>query len=170
MILRRLSALILVALLTACGSTSQIRQAIEPTTAATAKFAVTPPVNAVAKDSDQPTDFFMAAVASHLKTELEKNGRLAQGADVGLAIEIKVVEYRMRSGFSRAMFGMLAGKDGIASEVTVRDASGKVLGSAKVDSYNVMAIGGADDIARMHGEEIAKTLLARLDAAAAAGK
>jgi Domain of unknown function (DUF4410) len=168
--IQRLPALVLSVLLAACGSSSQIRQPIEQATAATAKFAVSAPVNAVAREGDQPPEHFLAAVASYLKLDLEKSGRLAKDGDTPLTIEIKVVEYRMRTGFSRMMFGMLAGKDGIASEVTVRDAAGVVKGSAKVDSFNLMAIGGEEDVARMHGEEIAKTLLARLKAAEASGK
>jgi len=33
-----------------------------------------------------------------------------------------------------------------------------------VSTFNVMAVGGEEDIARMHAEEIAKTLLERLKA------
>ena len=157
-------------LIAACGSTSQIRQPLEPMTSANAVFVVGKPVNAAPKDGDQPPEHFLNAVASYLKTELEKSGRLAkEGADA-LTIDIKVTEFRMRSGFTRMMFGMFAGKDGIASEVAVRDAAGTLVGSSTVSSFNVMAVGGEEDVARMHAEEIAKTLMERLKARQATGR
>ena len=151
-------------LVAACGSTSQIRQPIEPVSAATAVFSVEKPVNAVPRESDQPAEHFLSTITSYLRTELAKNGRLAKEGDDALKIDIKVMEFRMRSGVSRMMFGIFAGKDGIASEVSVRDSSQKVLGSSTVSTFNVMAVGGEEDIARMHAEEIAKTLLERLKA------
>lgn len=161
---RTLAIFAISALVAACGSTSQIRQPIEPVSAATAVFSVEKPVNAVPKDSDQPPEHFLGAITSYLKNELAKNGRLAKEGDDALKIDIKVTEFRMRSGVSRMMFGILAGKDGIASEVSVRDSSQKVIGSSTVSTFNVMAVGGEEDIARMHAEEITKTLLERLKA------
>jgi hypothetical protein len=168
--MRRVIVLLLTSVfIAACGSTSQIRQPVEPVTAANAVFLVEKPLNAVPKDSDQPPEHFLNAVASYLKTELAKNNRLAKEGENALAIDIKVTEFRMRSGITRGMFGIFAGKDGIASEVSVREASGKVIGNSTVSTFNVMAIGGEEDIARMHAEEIAKTLLERLKARQAAG-
>lgn len=161
---RALAIFVISVLVAACGSTSQIRQPVEPVSAATAVFSVEKPVNAVPRDSDQPAEHFLNAITSYLKSELAKNGRLAKEGDEALRIDIKVTEFRMRSGVSRMMFGIFAGKDGIASEVSVRDSSQKVLGSSTVSTFNVMAVGGDEDIARMHAEEIAKTLLERLKA------
>ncbi len=65
----------------------------------------------------------------------------------------------MRKGMTRMMFGVFAGKDGIDSTVNVYSPDGsQVLGSSEVSSYNVMAVGSQDDIARMHGDEIVKFL------------
>ena len=65
----------------------------------------------------------------------------------------------MRSGFNRMLFGLMAGKDGITSTVTILDSkTGEVIGETDVNTYNVLAIGGEQDIARMHAEEIAKFL------------
>lgn len=161
---RALATLVISVLIAACGSTSQIRQPIEPVSAATAVFTVEKPVNAVPRDSDQPAEHFLSAITSYLRSELAKNNRLAKEGEEALKIDIKVTEFRMRSGVTRMMFGLLAGKDGIASEVSVRDSSQKVLGSSTVSTFNVMAVGGEEDIARMHAEEIAKTLLERLKA------
>lgn len=68
------------------------------------------------------------------------------------------------------MFGILAGKDGIASEVSVRDNAQKVIGSSTVSTFNVMAVGTEEDIAHMHAEEIAKTLLEQLTARQESGR
>lgn len=167
---RAMVMLVSCVLLAACGSTSLVRQPVEPVSAANAVFTVEKPVNAAPKDGDQPPDHFLAAIASYVKSELAKSGRLAKEGDNALTIDIKVTEFRMRTGFTRMMFGIFAGKDGIASEVSVHDASGKVIGSSTVSTYNVMAVGGEEDIARMHGEEIVKALLERLKARQAEGR
>ena len=164
--LRRLVLIACVCALAACGSTSEVRTAVEPAAASGAFFSVAKPVAAVPKDGDQPSDHFLTAVANYLKLDLDKRGRLAKGGDAGHALDIRIVEFRMRSGFTRQMFGVLAGKDGVASEVTVRGKDGQVLASATVSSFNVMAVGDMDDLARMHGEEIARALLERSKAGA----
>lgn len=56
------------------------------------------------------------------------------------------------------MFGVFAGKDGVDSEVIVKNSTGEVIGKSTVSSYNLMAIGDMQDVARMHAEEIAKFL------------
>jgi hypothetical protein len=88
------------------------------------------------RDSASSALPFLSAITSYLKSELAKNGRLAKEGDDAPKIDIKVTEFRMRSGISRMMFGLLAGKDGIASEVSVRDSSQKVLGSSTVSTFN----------------------------------
>jgi hypothetical protein len=160
MIYKTVAAVALSALLGACGSTAVIKQPVA-TMPTTSSFAVGSLTNAAAKDGDQPPEHFLRAVQGHLKNSLSKESRLAAQAETSSAVvDVKVVSYRMRSGFSRAMFGVFAGKDGIESEVTIKDAkSGQVLGSSTVSSFNVMAIGGEEDVARMHGEEIAKFVL-----------
>jgi hypothetical protein len=159
---RALAVLALGAMLVACGSTSQVRQPVEPLVAANALFVVQKPMSAVAKDGDQPAEHFMNAVASYLKSELAKSGRLAKDGDDALKVDIKVTEFRMRSGFTRQMFGIFAGKDGISSEVSVVDAQGKVRGQSSVSTYNVLAVGSEEDVARMHAEEIAGALQGRM--------
>ena len=103
--LRALAIFAISVLVTACGSTSQIRQPVEPVSAATAVFSVEKPVSAVPRDSDQPAEHFLGAITSYLKSELAKNGRLAKEGEDALKIDIKVAEFRMRSGVSRMMFG-----------------------------------------------------------------
>ncbi|HKB58096.1 MAG TPA: DUF4410 domain-containing protein [Lacunisphaera sp.] len=100
------------------------------------------------------------AVTGHLDAELRKRG-LAAAAEDGNAIRIDATAtyYRMRSGFSRMMVGMLAGKDGIKCDVQLVDKkSGQAVGQFQVSSYNLTAVGGEDDVARMLATEIAKAL------------
>ncbi|KZN61240.1 DUF4410 domain-containing protein [Pseudoalteromonas luteoviolacea] len=139
-------------LLTACSSSTKISQAIKanhlkPTTYSNI---------VITNNNTEAPEHFADAVKSYLKQELKNNAiyKKAGGSNVTISIN----GYRMRSGFSRAMFGMFAGKDGVDSEVVVTDAQGDVIGKSTISSYNIMAIGDMQDIARMHAEEIAKFL------------
>ena len=49
-------------------------------------------------------------------------------------VAIRINEYRMRHGASRALVGIMAGKDTIRSTVEIRDGSGHLLGSSEIDS------------------------------------
>ena len=160
MIAKTFSALALGAVLTGCGSVAVIKQPVAATPS-TSSFALGALTNATPKDGDQPPDHFLDAVQGHVRSELTLEKKLAAAGDASAAlVDVKVVSYRMRSTFSRVMFGFLAGKDGVDSEVTIRDArTGQVLGSSTVSSYNVMTIVGQDGVARMHGQEIAKFVL-----------
>lgn len=169
MLKTRLCAVVVVGL-TACGSALVVRQPVSaiPTTTT---YVIGNVTNAAPKDGDQLPAYFLGVVNHHLTSELWKNNRLAQPSEERVtlnerelvqtvAIDIKVVSYRMRSGFSRVMFGVMPGKDGIESEVTLRDVkTGAVLGSSTVSSFNVMAIGGQEDVAQMHGQEIGKFVM-----------
>ena len=62
-------------------------------------------------------DHFMVAVKSYLKQQLVSQEIFSE--QKGNQIEITVTDYRMRSGFSRAMFGVFAGKDGVDSVVVI---------------------------------------------------
>lgn len=102
-------------------------------------------------------EHFLDAVESYLSRMLGERALIDEEALH--RVQVNVIDYRMRSGFSRAMFGVFAGKDGIDSEVTVVDTeTGRELARSTVTSYNVMAVGDMDDIARMHAEEIARFL------------
>lgn len=110
-----------------------------------------------AGSTDIPTHI-IKAVTGHLDSALRKQGLAAEG-EAGIRIDATTTYYRMRSGFSRMMVGALAGKDGIKAEITLVDKkSGSPVGKFQVSSYNVTAIGGEDDVARMLAEEIVKAL------------
>jgi hypothetical protein len=82
-------------------------------------------------------EHLLAAIKGHLKAELPKRGQLATGhaSDV-YNVAVNVTYYRMRGGVVRYMFGVLAGKDGIDSTVTVtsRD-TGQMAGESSVSTF-----------------------------------
>ncbi len=145
---------ILALLIGGCASSTNITQPLEaPTVAEVKTFGEIEIKN---NDTKAP-EHFINAVESYIKQGLQERSIYDQ--ESGKKISVSVNKYRMRKGMTRMMFGILAGKDGIDSTVKVYSPDGgKVLGSSEVSSYNVMAVGSQDDIARMHGEEIVKFL------------
>lgn len=140
--MNRILLIACVSLLSACASSTKISQAIDVGTISPVEYSHIE----IKNDSADAPDHFVQAVKSYLQQEL-KNASIFND-DAGNKVTINVVGYRMRSGFSRAMFGAIAGKDGIDSTVVVTDSGGTKIGESTVSSYNVMAIGGMEDIAR----------------------
>lgn len=147
-------------MLGACGSSST---AIQPLGAASGTAMGSTPSKYVAGTvspgkTEIPTHI-VNAVTGHLTAELKKRGLDAVDAQDAIRIDATTTYYRMRSGFSRMMVGILAGKDGIEADVKLVDAkTNQAVGEFKVKSYNMTAVGGEDDVARMLAEEIAKAL------------
>jgi len=112
------------------------------------------------KSENTVPEQFLEAIKGYLKAELKKRDMIAEEKSVpDRELAIQVTYYRMRSGFTRMMFGVMAGKDGVTSTVNVLNAkTGEILGTSGVDTYNVLAVGGEQDVARMHAEEIANFL------------
>ncbi len=145
---------ILALLLAGCASTTNITQPLEAPQATEVKAFGEIEIDK--KDTKAP-EHFIHAVESYIKQGLQE--RSLYDEENGKKISVSVNSYRMRKGMTRMMFGIFAGKDGINSTVNVYTPDGgEVLGSSEVNSYNVMAVGSQDDIARMHGEEIVKFL------------
>lgn len=115
-------------------------------------------VRSIQSNVDDVPEHFLAAVRGHLKNELGKRGLLAMDQEAN-HIDLNVTYYRMRSGITRMMFGVFAGKDGIEADIEIRDiSSNKVMGKLSASSYNVMAIGNEDDIARIFAEKAAEEI------------
>ena len=137
-----------------CASSTNITQPLEVPQVTEVKTFSEIEINK--KDTKAP-EHFIHAVESYIKQGLQE--RSLYDEESGKKISVSVNSYRMRKGMTRMMFGVFAGKDGINSTVKVYSPDGKkVLGSSEVNSYNVMAVGSQDDIARMHGDEIVKFL------------
>lgn len=150
---------VFVVALVGCASSTEIRQTLEnPLTGdgRVHRYMVDTLGNTTA---DAPPHF-VNAIKSYLEQDLRKRSMLSSEKEApDRKVSIIVTSYRMRSGFTRQMFGIFAGKDGVDSTVDVVDArTGKVVGSSTVSSYNVMAVGEQEDVARMHAEEIARFL------------
>lgn len=175
--MKRLVFCYCIVVLAACSATSEVTAPYEPSIAeadaakfaAEAKFRVNDPVTNIPPTLEQPEEKYLTTLATLVRSNLEAENRLASDEGSALSIDIEINEFRMRNVGTRYMFGALAGKDGIASEVTVRDASGEVLGSFIVSSYNVSAY-GREAAVRMHADEIAKRILDRLAEAQATGR
>ena len=137
-----------------CASSTNITQPLETPSVAEIKTFGNIEIN---NNDTKAPEHFIHAVESYIKQGLQE--RSIYDEESGKKVSVSVNKYRMRKGMTRMMFGVFAGKDGIDSTVKVYSPNGdKVLGSSEVSSYNVMAVGSQDDIARMHGEEIVKFL------------
>lgn len=123
------------------------------------KFAVREIKLDIPVNDPPPPEHFLLAVKSFLKADLAEANAMSEGGADAWEIAVTVMTYRMRSGFNRFMFGMLAGKDGIDSQVQLLDPSGQVQGESKVSTFNVTAVGASEDVARMHADEIANFVL-----------
>lgn len=162
---RHLAVMLLGIALAACGSSSKVTKPIEQATeVGPVKFKVAGITDGSGK---AVPSHILAALRGHLESQLTQRNLLAGDAagDRVVDVAINITGYRMRSGMMRGMFGMMAGKDGMDSTITATAASDptRVLGESTVSSYNVMAVGGEDDIPRMHAEEIAKFLAGELE-------
>jgi hypothetical protein len=139
-----------------CGSTETVVKPIEKTPSVVSRFHLDPIEDHTGQSIPK---HFVGELNDYLESDLTKQKLLAAESDPAPRVHIELTSYRMRSGFNRAFFGVMAGKDGIESKVTVLDgATGRVLGESNVSSFNASAIGNDDDVARMHAEEITKFL------------
>jgi hypothetical protein len=148
-------------LLSACGGSSTAIQPMPNT--ATGAGSSGPAKYAAGTLSAGKTEIpahIVSAVTGHLDAELRKrNLAPVSETDRTIRIDATATYYRMRSGFSRMMVGIFAGKDGIECDVHLVDkASGQEIGQFKVKSYNLTAVGGEDDVARLLADEIVKAL------------
>lgn len=153
-----LAAAVVAVALTACGGTAKMAMQMDQMNQlklADNKMVVGDVTTSLKDVPDQ----FMAAVKGYLDSELRQQGLLAgKGAHGANRVSVNITYYRMRSGFTRMMFGVFAGKDGIDGKVAIKDAKGRTITTLDASSYNVTAMGGPDDIARMFAKNVAKTL------------
>lgn len=140
-----------------CGSSHSI---LKPMQQPTSGVKVIYYVEGIADPNNNAPEHMRIAVLGYLKKDLESKGLLAQErGQANRLVTVTITSYRMRSGFTRAMFGFMAGKDGMGANVCVRDSStNEVVGESEVSCYNLAAVGSEEDIARMEGQEIGKYL------------
>jgi len=154
-----LIAIIAAGFLTACGGSAKVTKSFSDDAVATMKSHKMELRN-VTVSADEVPDHFVSAMKGHLKNELKKRGLLAgNGNAQAAAIDMDVTYYRMRGGITRMMFGILAGKDGVEADIKILEhGTNNVLTTLTASSYNVMALGGPDDVAQMFAEEAAEAI------------
>jgi hypothetical protein len=104
-------------------------------------------------------DHFLIALDSYLRAELQGGNLTGKETGKNYLVNITIKKYRMRRGFVKRMFGILAGKDGVKSLVTVIDPeSDKVIGESFISTTNLTKSVTMDDVAHMHAGEIARFL------------
>jgi hypothetical protein len=140
-------------LLAACGSSQSVVKQMDRPATVVSRFHLDPIDD---RSGESVPGQFLASIRGYLESDLKQQDLLAADVDRAPRVHIEVTSYRMRGGITRAMFGAMAGKDGIESKVTVLGpGSDQVLGALDVSTFNIMAVGSPDDIARMHADKIA---------------
>lgn len=84
-----------------------------------------------------------------------KEGVSADPANITIAID----NYYMRHGATRALVGIMAGRDNISSTITVRGSDGKELALFEVKSTNATAWGTSGGLIEKHAQEIVDRLV-----------
>lgn len=139
--------------LAACGSSQSVVKQLNRPATMVARFHLDPVDD---RSGESVPGQFLASIRDYLESDLKQQDLLATEVDQAPRVHIEVTSYRMRGGITRAMFGVMAGKDGVESKVTVlAPGSDRVLGASDVSTFNIMAVGSPDDIARMHADKIA---------------
>jgi hypothetical protein len=107
---------------------------------------------------DNATDFDPATVA---RLDRAVHARLLTAGQVAPAgtpavgrIEVRLTHLYLRSDTARFLAGILAGRDRIASTVTVSAADGAPLGRFEVETRNLSAFGSTQGLIERHAEEI----------------
>ena len=152
--MRNLALPILIALLAGCASTTQVRQAVD-NSPATNGVAPRYAVGEIVISAEDVPAHFDDMIRNYLEADLRERHIGPDDAEPDRKVNINVTSYRMRGSVTRFMLGAFAGKDGVDSSVEVINvATGDAVGSSEVSSYNITAVGGQEDIAKMHAKEI----------------
>lgn len=92
------------------------------------------------------TKFSTGSLRSAIEQALRSSSMLAAQPSGGIAMDVLVTNVRIRSKFNAIMWGPMAGGDSVDGEVTLKDASGKVLDKFSVStSYALGGFAGGQD-------------------------
>ena len=100
-------------------------------------------------------------VLENMRTQLneklsERNLLATQDKSKFSEVAILITEYRMRSGATRILFGMMSGCDIIKTKVTIMNVdNGKVMGESHFESTNCLDLPTSAGIIRQHINKIA---------------
>ena len=155
--MRTIVIIILLLTLSACSSSTKISQPIPRELITNSENGGYSAVEIDADSMETPRSF-LNAVSRYLQEELVKRSLLNKDNSL-YKITVQVTKFNVNTGASREILGALAGPDEVESTVRViNNKTEQVVGESIVTSHELMALGGQDDIAWMHAEEIADFL------------
>lgn len=149
--MRKVTAVLLViasALLAGCGTGSKIETDNRLSHNDQLRLELTAPPTAKAQG--------IQILRDRLIEGLSSNGLLAADTDDSARIvHVNVTNYTMRHGASRALLGIMAGRDKVLSSVTITDPkTNKVLSAFEVESTNSTAWGTSRGLLEDHADEV----------------
>lgn len=147
--MRILLLVMIVLLLSACSTSSQIHQGHAGLKGRSFDYQFT---NRGGDNSEG-----IAELDRVIRNRLLSTGFVDNGAASG-KVDVTLTHYYVRHGAARALVGIMAGRDKIVSHVRVTDASGAVLAAFEVESTNATAWGTTGGLHERHAEEIAAQL------------
>jgi curli biogenesis system outer membrane secretion channel CsgG len=152
---RQLVSLIFAAaIITGCGSTNTVRQALPQTASGNPTYQIAD----ISSKSEEVPAKFEKDLRKYLEEDLEKKGMLGNGAE-SRKVSVEITEFSMSQGGSRLLLGALAGKDYVKAEVNVVDAaSNELIGSSTIESKDRLAGGGPELFTSYHAKAISKFL------------
>lgn len=146
----RMAIALLVVALSGCTTTSTVQQAVAPAQGTT---------YALAFENNGGEDLAgIASLARIIRERLQGAGLLAAGPAPGARVEVEFTHFRVRSYAARAIAGILAGRDRIASQVTVVGPDGTQAGRFEVETTNLSAWGTGEGLMEQHADEIVARL------------
>lgn len=107
---------------------------------------------------------------SKIEQALAANQMFSSQAEQGVAMDVLVTRVRVRSTFNAVMWGAMAGNDAVEGDVTITDASGRVIDKFSVStSYALGGFAGGQDGMRVGWlyEAFAKQVIGQLKPEAA---
>jgi len=141
------------AVLTACGSTSSVRQALPAAQNGKVSYQL---ADVGAKGVEVPAKF-IKNLRKYLEKDLDKRGLLGSG-EGARKVSVSITEFSMSQGASR-LLGAFAGKDFVKADINVVDAaSNKIIGSTTIESKDGLAGGGPELFTSNHAKAISKFL------------
>lgn len=102
---------------------------------------------------------FSSRVRERLESHLRSGGLLQEGSSGdAYNVSIDITKYRFKQGTLRFFTGPFSGKEFVESVITVKDKSGKSLGTATVYTYTYNIV-GVNTLGAQHAKEIAEFLM-----------
>lgn len=143
--IKRIALLLVVVLLSACSTTSRVHQGHSGLSGKSFEYQF------VNRGGDNAEG--IAELERVVQNQLRTQSFIHNGQSAG-RIEVTLTHYYMRHGATRALVGIMAGRDKIISHVRVLDTGGAQLASFEVESTNTTAWGTTGGLHQKHAEEI----------------